>query len=31
MNGNNNPNQTDTILPSLFGKPLPPDTLPGVD
>ncbi|CAF1577987.1 unnamed protein product [Rotaria sp. Silwood1] len=32
MNGNNNNlNQTDTILPSLFGKPLPPDTLPGVD
>ncbi|CAF3230329.1 unnamed protein product [Rotaria socialis] len=31
MNGNNNPNATDSILPSLFGKPLPPDTLPGVD
>lgn len=31
MNGNNNPTQTDSILPSLFGKPLPPDTLPGVD
>lgn len=31
MNGSNNPNLTDTILPSLFGKPLPPDTLPGVD
>ncbi|CAF1439231.1 unnamed protein product [Rotaria sordida] len=30
-NNNNNLNQTDTILPSLFGKPLPPDTLPGVD
>ncbi|CAF1934971.1 unnamed protein product [Rotaria magnacalcarata] len=31
MNGNNNPNATDSILPSLFGKPLPSDTLPGVD
>ena len=31
MNGNNNSNPTDTILPSLFGKPLPSDTLPGVD
>jgi hypothetical protein len=27
MNGNNN----ETILPSLFVKPLPPDTLPSVD
>jgi len=31
MNGNTNPNPTDTILPSLFVKPLPPDTLPSVD
>jgi hypothetical protein len=31
MNGNNNPNSTDTTLPSLFVKPLPPDTLPSVD
>lgn len=36
MNGNNpnnptNLNSTDTTLPSLFVKPLPPDTLPSVD
>jgi hypothetical protein len=36
MNGNNNNNNTnlnstDTTLPSLFVKPLPPDTLPSVD
>lgn len=34
MNGNTNhhhPNSTDTTLPSLFVKPLPPDTLPSVD
>jgi hypothetical protein len=31
MNGSNNPNPTDTTLPSLFVKPLPPDTLPSVD
>lgn len=33
MNGNNhpNPNSTDITLPSLFVKPLPPDTLPNVD
>lgn len=35
MNGNNtntnNLNSTDTSLPSLFVKPLPPDTLPSVD
>jgi hypothetical protein len=31
MNGHNNPNSTDTTLPSLFVKPLPPDTLPSVD
>jgi hypothetical protein len=33
MNGNNNTNlnSTDTTLPSLFVKPLPPDALPSVD
>lgn len=31
MNGNPNGNVTDTTLPSLFVKPLPPDTLPSVD
>lgn len=30
-NNNNNLNATDTSLPSLFVKPLPPDTLPSVD
>jgi hypothetical protein len=31
MNGNINASITDTSLPSLFVKPLPPDTLPSVD
>ena len=31
MNGNPNGNVNDTALPSLFVKPLPPDTLPSVD
>jgi len=31
MNGNNNLSNNDIALPSLFVKPLPPDTLPSVD
>ncbi|CAF3584616.1 unnamed protein product [Adineta steineri] len=31
MNGNNNLSNNDLTLPSLFVKPLPPDTLPSVD
>jgi len=31
MNASNHPNNTDPILPSLFVKPFPPDSLPSVD